>query len=266
MQDLITNNRSPVATLAAVLGHFLPASPGGGGEDDPPATTTVKTTSTSSSSTCSPTMSPTSMVILMKEDATAAQYKDLVLSVPDAPNHVEIVYELVNFRVLVANVNDCDIKKLWKNPIVEAMSLDGPLILDDEADDESPPSKREAVTLPHKDFRSVARDDSNFTGALLSGRALDPLVDLRTQPNSPWHLKLLSGLSHQVGNALNGPFYDFPGYLFADRDSSTSNGHSEVNIYVLDTGIRASHSVSLEMLSKPPALLTDLSRTSLEEL
>ncbi|KAH9211685.1 hypothetical protein DL95DRAFT_510692 [Leptodontidium sp. 2 PMI_412] len=118
------------ATLAAVLSHFLPPGPGGGGDDPDPPTTTK---TTSSSTTGSPTMSPTSMVILMKENATAAQYKDLVLNVPDPASHVEISYEVVNFRVLIANVHDCDIKKLWENPIVEAMSLEGPLILDDEA-------------------------------------------------------------------------------------------------------------------------------------
>ncbi|PVH68888.1 subtilisin-like protein [Cadophora sp. DSE1049] len=186
-------------------------------------------------------MSPTPMVILMKESASEAQYKDLVLSVPDAPNHVEIIYEQVNFRVLVANVNDCDIRKLWDNPIVETMSREGPYILDDEADDIGPViGKREAVTTPDEDFRLVVRDESNATAGLLSGRALDPLIDLRTQANSPWHLKLLSGLSHQVGTALNGLFYDFPGYLYADR-LTTGPSVSEINIYLLDTGIRASH-------------------------
>lgn len=46
-------------------------------------------------------MSPTPMAILMTKDATAAQYKELLLSVPDAPNHVEITYEVVNFRIFI---------------------------------------------------------------------------------------------------------------------------------------------------------------------
>ncbi|KAG4439039.1 hypothetical protein IFR05_005467 [Cadophora sp. M221] len=227
------------ATLAAVLAHFLPAGPPGGGGNDPPATTTTKTTS--SSSTCSPTMSPTAMVILMTEDATAAQYKDLVLSIPDAPNHVEIFYELVNFRVLIADINDCDIKRLWDNPIVEAMSRDGPYILDDEADAPIAVTKRKADNVPHKEFKHSVRDESNVTFGL-SGRTLDESIEFRTQPNSPWHLKLVSGLSHQIGAGLNGLFYDFPGYLFADRSVETATHVSEVNLYILDTGIRITHS------------------------
>ncbi|PVH74819.1 subtilisin-like protein, partial [Cadophora sp. DSE1049] len=188
-------------------------------------------------------MSPTSMVILMKEDATAAQYKDLVLNIPDPANHVEIFYEVVNFRVLIANVNDCDIKKLWENPIVETMSLEGPLILDDEADSvlSTVGTKREAVNVTLREYKHAARAGSNVT-ADLSGRALDPQVDFNTQANVPWHLRLLSGLSHQVGVGLNGLFYDFPGYLFADRSTTTDSPVSEVNIYLLDTGVRASHS------------------------
>ncbi|KAH6710677.1 hypothetical protein BKA61DRAFT_694333 [Leptodontidium sp. MPI-SDFR-AT-0119] len=228
------------ATIAAVLAHFIPAGPPGGGGNDPPVTTTTKTTSTSS--TCSPTMSPTAMVILMTEDATAAQYKDLALSIPDPQNHKEIIYELVNFRVLIADVNDCDIKKLWDNPIVETMSLEGPFILDDEADTASAPvAKREAGNVTHREFTHVVRDEPNVTAGL-SGRALNPLIDFKTQPNSPWHLKLLNGLSHQIGVGLNGLFYDFPGYLFADRSAATQPQVSEVNLYLLDTGIRATHS------------------------
>lgn len=261
---LITNNFYTVATLAAVLAHFLSASPPGDGSGEPP-TTTAKTTSTTTTTTCSPTMSPTSMVILMTEDATAAQYKDLVLSIPDPANHVEIIYEVVNFRVLIANVNDCDIKKLWENPIVETMSLEGPLILDDEADGApSATTKRKTFEVAHQEFGHVTRNTSNVTAGL-SGRELDPLVDLNTQTNSPWHLKLLSGLSYQVGVGLNGLFYDFRDYLFAERSTTTGSLVSEVNIYVLDTGIRASHSVSLHAI-RPKASLIGSSRTSLADV
>lgn len=254
-----------VATLAAVLAHFVPAAPPGGGGDDPPTTTAKPSSTSSSSTTCSPTMSPTAMVILMTEDATDAQYKDLALSIPNAENHVEIIYEVVNFRVLIADVDDCDIKKLWENPIVETMSLEGPLILDDEADDDvSTTTKREAFKVPQHEFEHATRNASKATAGL-KGRLLDPLVNLKTQTNSPWHLKLLSGLSHQVGNGLNGLFYDFKGYLYADRASETNDGVSDVNIYVLDTGLRVSHNVSQLLFLLKHRSLIDPFRSSLAD-
>lgn len=201
----------------------------------------------------------------MTEDATDAQYKDLVSSIPDPADHVEIVYEVAKFRVLIANINDCDIKKLWKNPIVEAMSLDGPLILDDEVDDlPLVDTKRETFKVEYPEFEHAARNVSNVTAGL-SPRAFDAVTNLKTQANSPWHLKLLSGLSFQAAHALTGLYYDFPGYLFADRSIETADAVSQVNIYVLDTGIMASHNVSLHTIH-PKAILTSSSRTSLAEV
>lgn len=234
-----------VAALAAVIIHFLPE--GGGGSEPPPSTTTTTTTSSSSTS-CSPTMSPTAMVILTTEDTTDAQYKDLVLSLPDSTNNVEIIYEIVNFRVLVADVDDCDIKRLWDNPIVEAMSLEGPYILDDEADDLPVTTKRESLEVVRQEPKHITKDLSNGTADLLDRRVLNPLVDLNVQQNSPWHLKLLSGLSHQVGGTLAGLFYDFEDYLYADRSTANNSPTSEVTVYVLDTGIRATHDASTRIL------------------
>lgn len=204
------------------------------------------------------------MVILMTEDTTDAQYKDLTSSIPNPANHKEIFYEIVNFRVLIAEIDDCDIKKLWDNPIVEAMSLNGPLILDDEADDTSAATtKRETFEVPPHNFERVTRNTSD-DAAGLTGRALDDLIDLYTQTNSPWHLKMLSGLSYSVGTRLNGLYYDFRDYLFADR-STTAAGVSEVTIYVLDTGLRDSHNVILHALH-PKAALIGSHRTSLGDM
>lgn len=191
-------------------------------------------------------MSPTAMVILMTEDSTDTQYKDLVLSLPDSTNNVEIIYKTVNFRVLIANVNDCDITRLWDDPIVETMGLEGPYVLDDEADGVLEPTKRDSFQKVRQQSNNTSKNISNVTADVLRPQKalLDPLIDLQIQEDSPWHLKLLSGLSHQVGNGLSGLFYDFQDYLYADRSLSNDSPTSDVKIYIFDTGIRGTHEVS----------------------
>ncbi|KPM41386.1 hypothetical protein AK830_g5169 [Neonectria ditissima] len=216
-----------LAVIASLLGA-LSGNPGGGNPTKPPSTTEPATTTTTSSTTCTATTIQTPIIIMTKKGTTKAQYNELVNSLPKNQNNVQKTDSWLPNWIYIATLDQCTSEALWKNSIVQAMSINAKFAsLDpsesDSADDStrSTANKREASVNDTLQGRAVPGPESKY---------------LQQTPNSPGHLNWLTQLSRYT--QLTGSFLDFEEFIFDDgaaREASLST------VYVIDRNLLNTH-------------------------
>ncbi|KAI1374021.1 hypothetical protein F4677DRAFT_461856 [Hypoxylon crocopeplum] len=240
-----------IVTLFGIFHHGGGNTGGGTTTVPPPTSTTISittsSTTTSSSSTCSPTQSPTPVIVLTTRDSTRNEFDTLLsqLKINDTTITNQIVYDSINFRAFAAELDDCDVGNLQGNKIVSTISrnIQGKA----ETSDDSSSTKRDSfvrgvVKDPGPILSSVEVDEGNYT--MLGKRAIpdefrnlyvaSKLKDDIGDPY-PFHLDWLTSPWAQRG--LTGSYLGFEHYLFEQNANLPVN----VRVYVLDTGAREDH-------------------------
>ncbi|KAH8810884.1 hypothetical protein F5884DRAFT_897418 [Xylogone sp. PMI_703] len=219
----------------------------GSGGSSPPSQTTSQSQSAAptisigspappaTSTTCSPTNTPTSVIVLTTRDSTRAEYDDLIRELVEASTLVtdQIVFDNINYRAFTASKHDCNEDLLLKNPIISTVSRPITGLLDDFINlDAGTVTKREDVsgTAINLTTHSMARRDIPAGSPLsLQSGELDG-----EQIRSPFHLNYLTAPGAQTGLAGTGTYYAFEDYVF---DSTAPS----IPVYVMDTGASIGH-------------------------
>ncbi|KAK6500404.1 hypothetical protein TWF481_010748 [Arthrobotrys musiformis] len=202
-----------------------------------PATTrTTTTTTTSSSSTCSPTATAKPYIIHMKDTATNSDFQTLKKSLPNDLSNQEYAYDSVNFYLYVANINDCEVQRLRKEPKVLAVFPEStaepygqpPIVEQPQKFQKRKRVVREAPVSNHQSKPKVAKRFQNTN--------LDATGIIYNQPFCAPHLQWLNNFkmfSNEYGNYY-APFQD--GCYYGENQLGLS-----VEILIIDSGLRLTH-------------------------
>ena len=214
----------------------------------PPTSTpepTKTSTSTSSSSTCTYTEGPTPVIVVTKKGTTMSQFQELVNSLPVDKESETLTNSYLPNWSYIGQMDRCTAEKLWDNPIVEAMSLNRPVVIFESNDVDpntinvdAPLKKRSTVTKIDYDTDSLNRRRQANGSDPLAARTLAESKRYVTQPNGGEHLRWISGQSRQKANT--GHFYDFEDYLYDDRSLAAPLVFPP-RIYVVDTFFLSTH-------------------------
>ena len=189
--------------VAAIASIFESLASEAEGDDPPPPTKSVSSQK-STSTTSSATAAATTMVVLTDVGTSVDEFNSLVNGLGvDASLITTLVYSNVDFQGFVAPLNASQQQTVSKSPIVNIM------------------------------VENVVDSDQDYDASLIQTtvtKKREPLAKraIVTQPNSPTHLKVISNPSSGVDTNYT---YD-----------NTASGQG-VSIYLLDTGIRATHQV-----------------------
>lgn len=217
----------------------------------PPTSTpepTKTSSSTTSSSTCTYTEGPTPIIVVTKKGTTTLQFQELVNSLPLDKDAETLTESHLAHWSYIGKMDRCTAEKLWDNPIVEAMTINRPIVLFEGTDDNVDPStmdinapvtKRSTVTKVNYDTSksNLRRRQANGSEPL-SARTLSATKRYVTQSDSGTHLRWISGQSRQRTNI--GQFYDFEDYLFDDRSLAGAPVFPP-RIYIVDTFFLSTH-------------------------
>lgn len=192
----------------------------------PPTSTPTPTktsSSTSSSSTCTYTEGPTPVIVVTKKGTTRSQFQKLVDSLPLDKESETLTDSYLPNWCYIGQMDRCAAEKLWDNPVVEAMTLNRPIVMFGSKDVDprtiNPNAalrKRESVTKVDYNTDSTLSQRREVNGSeSMAARALGANKRYVTQTVSGTHLRWISGQSRQRGNT--GQFYAFEDYLYDDR-------------------------------------------------
>ena len=194
------------------------------------------------------------MIILTKIGTTIEQYNDLVGSLPPDPSAYKETDKLVSHWMYVGTMDRCKAEELWENSIVEAMTIEGPVLAESDEWDQSPPVgvgvgvDAEQHGVQQHIVRNPDQTNRNSTGeriTLPGDNILNKYTRLVEQQFSPPHLRWLSATAQQ--SSLHGAYYDYDDYVYDDRSLYPSPGAVVPTIYILDSGFSTSHVVSLQL-------------------
>ncbi|KAL2135249.1 hypothetical protein VTI74DRAFT_9234 [Chaetomium olivicolor] len=202
---------------------------------------TKTSTATKTSSTCTYTEGPTPVIVVTKQGTTTGQFQALVKSLPVDLNSEQLTDSWLPNWAYIGKMDRCTAESLWSNPIVEAMTLDRPIVLFEGTGDDptainpdAPITKRSETTIVYNNSaRNSRREQREVTG-----RTLGSTSRYRTQTGSGVHLKWLAAQSNQRSN--HGQFYDFEDYLYDDRSLKAPQVFPP-RIYIVDTAFLATH-------------------------
>jgi hypothetical protein len=215
-----------------------------------PPTSTPSPTKTSasrtSSSTCTYTEGPTPVIVVTKKGTTRSQFQELVSSLPVDKESETLTDSWLPNWAYIGEMDRCTAEKLWDNPIVEAMTLNRPIVIFESndvdpstIDPNAPLAKR--VVVSRTDYNNTAapqRRRSPEWEATLSERTLASDKRYVYQSGSGTHIRWIAGQSRQRRNL--GQFYDFEEYLYDDRSLKPSDVFPP-RIYVVDTAFLTTH-------------------------
>ncbi|KAK3308375.1 peptidase S8/S53 domain-containing protein [Chaetomium strumarium] len=214
----------------------------------PPTSTSSATrtsTSRTSSSTCTYTEGPTPVIVVTKKGTTLSQFQELVSSLPVDKESETLTDSYLPNWAYIGEMDRCTAETLWDNPIVEAMTLNRPIVIFESNDVDpntinpnAPLAKR--VVVSKTDYNNSTADAhrrrSRGSEAPLSGRTLAGDKRYVYQSGSGTHVRWIAGQSRQRRNL--GQFYDFEEYLYDDRSLKPS---APPRIYVVDTAFLTTH-------------------------
>ncbi|KAK4234520.1 peptidase S8/S53 domain-containing protein [Achaetomium macrosporum] len=215
----------------------------------PPTSTPSQTktsTSRTSSSTCTYTEGPTPVIVVTKEGTTLSQFQELVNSLPVDKESETLTDSYLANWAYIGEMDRCTAEKLWDNPIVEAMTLNRPIVIFESNDVDpntispnAPLAKLSVVS--NTDYNSTAaasRRQTPGSEATLSERTLAGDKRYVYQSGNGTHLRWIAGQSRQRRNL--GQFYDFEEYLYDDRSLKPPDVFPPL-IYVVDTSFLTTH-------------------------
>ncbi|KAJ4288360.1 hypothetical protein N0V88_007399 [Collariella sp. IMI 366227] len=202
---------------------------------------TKTSTSTQTSSTCTYTEGPTPVIVVTKQGTTSGQFEALVKGLPLDLESEQLTDSWLPNWAYIGKMNRCQAEELWSNPIVEAMTLDRPVVLFEGTNDDptalnpdAPITKRSETVVAFSNSTRIARPQQRE----VRERALGATTHYRSQTDSGVHLKWLSAQSNQRAN--KGKFYDFEDYLYDDRSLKAPQVFPP-RIYIIDTAFLATH-------------------------
>ncbi|KAL4868867.1 hypothetical protein BDV12DRAFT_196846 [Aspergillus spectabilis] len=122
-----------VGSFFYILGGIIKFFEGGSGDTGPEptdttttkttttalSTTTTSTTTSTTTTTCSPTATPTSIGIITKQGTSLSQFNELIASLPQDPDSIQLTNSWQPNFLYVGNMDDCTTDTLSGNPLVE---------------------------------------------------------------------------------------------------------------------------------------------------
>jgi hypothetical protein len=214
----------------------------------PPTSTpepTKTSSSTSSSSTCTYTETATPVIVVTKKGTTLSQFQELVNSLPLDKDSESLTNSALPHWSYIGKMDRCTAEKLWDNPIVEAMTLNRPIVIFEgndvdplTLDVDAPVAKRSTVTKVDYNTHSVHQRRQSDASETLSERTLSANKRYVTQADCGVHHRFLSAQSQQKANL--GQFYDFEDYLYDDRSLNPPTVFPP-RVYIVDTAFLSTH-------------------------
>ncbi|KAL7941527.1 hypothetical protein V8C42DRAFT_360761 [Trichoderma barbatum] len=205
----------------------------GGPPDDPPKSTSFTSTIVSSTTSCSPTMTPTPMVVLTQPFTSDKDAEAVLNLMPSGSLIDEDTFEEIGFRSFLANLDNCNAELLVQQASVAAVSLNAEIQSQSNEVD-----KEELQFASRSELNTTASRVNNATFKAIPQQNLAAGKSLTLQSPAPAHLRWLSTLGGkaQSPSLAGSTFYDTDGYLY----DPTAAGN-DVVVYVLDDGVMEDH-------------------------
>ncbi|EHK19941.1 uncharacterized protein TRIVIDRAFT_203489 [Trichoderma virens Gv29-8] len=222
--------------LLLSIGTSSPPPPQSSSIGMPTSTIVTTASSTSTTTTCSPTMSPTPMVVLTQKNTSDDDANDLINSLPKGALVDQDSYPSIGYLALLVEIDNCDAGKLLASPNVASVSLNAEIDDPTEIEDDGAIGTVSPDTLSNLSHTNVSE--------AITKRGISVATEFYFEQSNSYnyHLGWLS--SPWARNQVPAQsVQNFDGFLY--DNATAEDPDNQVYIYVIDKGIAPTNQVLL---------------------